>query len=180
MNETCAVLWRADILRDSGSDDPYSLSRRYPTRRSKAETIMYAIVDIKDKQFKVQEGEYVYVPHHADAEIDDTLTLDQVLLISDGEGDVTLGTPTVDGASITARVIDQVKGDKVIVFKKKRRKRYKVKKGHRQQYTKIQIEALDANGKKKAASKKKSEKTTAKAEDAEAEAADTASDDGDA
>ncbi len=141
---------------------------------------MYAIVDIKDKQFKVQEGEYVYVPHHADAEIDDTLTLDQVLLISDGEGDVTLGTPTVDGASITARVIDQVKGDKVIVFKKKRRKRYKVKKGHRQQYTKIQIEALETNGKKKAASKK-SKKTKVKAEDAEADAAaETASDDADA
>lgn len=136
---------------------------------------MYAIVDIKDKQFKVQEGEYVYVPHHADAEIDDTLTLDQVLLISDGEGEVTIGTPTVDGASITARVIDQVKGDKVIVFKKKRRKRYKVKRGHRQKYTKIQIEALETNGKKKAASKK----AKAKAEDAEADAPETASDDAD-
>jgi large subunit ribosomal protein L21 len=137
---------------------------------------MYAIVDIKDKQFKVREGEFVYVPHHADAEIDDTLTLDQVLLISDGDGDVTLGTPTVDGASITARVIDQVKGDKVIVFKKKRRKRYKVKRGHRQQYTKIQIEALDTNG--KAASKKTSKQAEAK--NAEAEAADEASNDSDA
>lgn len=107
---------------------------------------MYAIVDIKDKQFKVREGEYVYVPHHADAAIDETLTFDRVLLVSDGDGDVHIGTPTVDGASVTARVIDQVKGDKVIVFKKKRRKRYKVKRGHRQQYTKIQIEALTTNG----------------------------------
>jgi large subunit ribosomal protein L21 len=137
---------------------------------------MYAIVDIKDKQFKVQEGEYVYVPHHADAEIDDTLTLDQVLLISDGDGDVTLGTPTVEGASITARVIDQVKGDKVIVFKKKRRKRYKVKRGHRQQYTKIQIEALETNGKAASTSKK----AEAEAEAAETDTADTASDEADA
>ena len=162
----------------------YSLSRRYPARRSKAETNMYAIVDIKDKQFKVQEGEYVYVPHHADAAIDDTLILDQVLLISDGDGDVTLGTPTVEGASVTARVIDQVKGDKVIVFKKKRRKRYKVKRGHRQQYTKLQIEALETNG--QAASPPSSKKAEADAEDTEADtsdpasSADTASDDADA
>lgn len=107
---------------------------------------MYAIVDIKDKQFKVREGEYVYVPHHADADIDDTLTFDRVLLVSDGDGAVQLGTPTVEGASVSARVVDQVKGDKVIVFKKKRRKRYKVKRGHRQEYTKIQVEALQTNG----------------------------------
>jgi len=128
---------------------------------------MYAIVDIKDKQFKVREGEYVYVPHYADAEVDDTLTLDRVLLLSDGDGDVKLGTPTVEGASVTARVVDQVKGDKVIVFKKKRRKRYKVKRGHRQQYTKIQIEALETNGKAK-----KSKKSKKKAKKKEAESAD--------
>lgn len=107
---------------------------------------MYAIVDIKDKQFKIREGEYVYVPHHADAAIDDTLTFDRVLLVSDGDGSVQLGAPTVEGATVSARVVDQVKGDKIIVFKKKRRKRYKVKKGHRQQYTKVQIEALQTNG----------------------------------
>jgi len=103
---------------------------------------MYAIVDIKDKQFKAREGETLYVPHHNGAAIDDTVTFDRVLLISDGDGEVTLGTPTVEGAAVTARVVDQVKGDKVIVFKKKRRKRYRVKRGHRQQYTKVQIEAL--------------------------------------
>ncbi len=108
----------------------------------KAETLMYAIVDIKDKQFKVRENDTIYVPHH-DANVEDTLTLDRVLLLSDGEGDVTIGTPHVDGASVTARVVDQVKGDKVIVFKKKRRKRYRVKRGHRQQYTKITIESLN-------------------------------------
>jgi large subunit ribosomal protein L21 len=107
---------------------------------------MYAIVDVKDKQFKVRENDTLYVPYHSDAEVDDTLTLDRVMLLSNGEGDVTLGTPTVDDASVTARVVDQVKGDKVIVFKKKRRKRYRVKRGHRQQYTKIYVESLNTNG----------------------------------
>lgn len=103
---------------------------------------MYAIVDVKDKQFKVSENDTLYVPYHSDAEADDELTLDRVLLVSDGEGDVTLGTPTVDGATVSATVLEQVKGDKIIVFKKKRRKRYRVKRGHRQQYTQIEITAL--------------------------------------
>jgi large subunit ribosomal protein L21 len=107
---------------------------------------MYAVVDIKDKQFKVQEGDTLYVPYHSDANADQELTLDRVLLLSDGEGDVTLGTPTVEGASVSARVLEHVKGDKVIVFKKKRRKRYRVKRGHRQQYTQIEIESLNVNG----------------------------------
>jgi large subunit ribosomal protein L21 len=107
---------------------------------------MYAIVDVKDKQFKVREGQRLYVPRHSDVEPDDTLTFDRVLLVSDGDGDVAIGTPTVDGASVEARVLDQVKGDKVLVFKKKRRKRYRVKRGHRQPYTQVQIEALHANG----------------------------------
>jgi large subunit ribosomal protein L21 len=107
---------------------------------------MYAIVDVKDKQFKVREDDTLYVPYHAEADVDEELTLDRVLLVSDGDGDVTLGTPTVDDATVQARVVDHVKGDKVIVFKKKRRKRYRVKRGHRQQYTQIEIEALHVNG----------------------------------
>ncbi len=107
---------------------------------------MYAIIDVADKQFKVRENDVLYVPHRAGAQPDDTLTFDQVLLVSNGDGDVTLGTPTVDGAQVTARVVDHVKGDKVLVFKKKRRKRYRVKKGHRQQYTQVQIEQLSTNG----------------------------------
>jgi large subunit ribosomal protein L21 len=107
---------------------------------------MYAIVDVKDKQFKVQEDDTLYVPYHADAEPDDELTLDRVLLVSDGDGTVSVGTPTVEGATVTARVLDHVKGDKVLVFKKKRRKRYRVKRGHRQQYTQLRIEALHTNG----------------------------------
>ena len=107
---------------------------------------MYAIVDVKDKQFKVREDDTLYVPYHSEAETDQELTLDRVLLVSDEEGDATLGTPTVADASVTARVTEHVKGDKVIVFKKKRRKRYRVKRGHRQQYTQIQIESLNVNG----------------------------------
>jgi large subunit ribosomal protein L21 len=113
---------------------------------------MYAIVDVKDKQFKVREGDTLYVPYHSEADEDDTLPLDRVLLVSDGDGDVTLGTPAVEGASATARVLEHVKGDKVIVFKKKRRKRYRVKRGHRQQYTRIEIESLTTNGTGSAAS----------------------------
>jgi len=107
---------------------------------------MYAIVDVKDKQFKVRKDDTLYVPYHAEADVDEELTLDRVLLVSDEDGDATLGTPTVDGATVQARVVDHVKGDKVIVFKKKRRKRYRVKRGHRQQYTQIQIESLRVNG----------------------------------
>jgi large subunit ribosomal protein L21 len=132
---------------------------------------MYAIVDVKDKQFKVRENDTLYVPYHADAEVDETLTLDRVLLLSNGDGDTTLGTPTVDGATVTARVVDHVKGDKVIVFKKKRRKRYRVKKGHRQQYTQIHIESLNADG---AAPPPADDETEEPAEDESPAAAETA------
>jgi large subunit ribosomal protein L21 len=130
---------------------------------------MYAIVDVKDKQFKVREDDTLYVPYHSEAEADQQLSLDRVLLVSDGEGDVTLGTPTVEDASVTARVLEHVKGDKVIVFKKKRRKRYRVKRGHRQQYTQIQIESLDLNGAAESSEEAESEAV----EESELEADDT-------
>lgn len=114
---------------------------------------MYAIVDIADKQYKVREDDTLYVPHRKNAQPDDTLTIDRVLLVSSGDGDVTLGTPTVGSATVEAKVLGHVKGDKVLVFKKKRRKRYKVKKGHRQRYTQIQITTLDANGASNGSSK---------------------------
>ena len=104
---------------------------------------MYAIVEISGKQFKVQEDTTLYVPRQQ-AEVGDTLTFDRVLLVS-GD-DVQVGAPTVSGASVSAKVVDHVKADKVIVFKKKRRKGYRVKNGHRQQYTKVSIDALNLNG----------------------------------
>jgi len=102
---------------------------------------MYAIIDVADKQFKVREGQEIFVPYHSDLSAEDTLSIDRVLLLSNDE-EVTVGTPTVDGASVEATVVEHVKGDKVLVFKKKRRKRFKVKRGHRQQYTKIHIDSI--------------------------------------
>ena len=98
---------------------------------------MYAIVDIAGKQFKVKKDQELFVNKLQDA-VDSNVEFDKVLLV-DNEGKVTVGTPTVKGASVSAKVLEHVKGDKVIVFKKKRRKGYAVKNGHRQDYTKIQI-----------------------------------------
>jgi large subunit ribosomal protein L21 len=106
---------------------------------------MYAIVEIKGKQFKVQEQDTLYVPKLKDADVDDTVTFDRILLV--GGDDIQVGAPTVNGALMQAKVLGHVKADKVLVFKKKRRKRYKVTRGHRQQYTQLQVESLSLNGK---------------------------------
>lgn len=103
---------------------------------------MYAIVTIAGQQFKVEEGQQIFV-HRLDANEGDKIDFDQVLL-TDNDGSINVGTPTLSGAKVSATVMDQVKGDKVIVFKKKRRKGYRVKNGHRQQFTKIQIDAISA------------------------------------
>ena len=104
---------------------------------------MYAIVEIGGKQFKVQKDVKVYVPR-MQAEVGDSVTLDSVLLVSGDDG-VSVGAPTVSGASVTAEVLGHVLADKVIVFKKKRRKGYRVKNGHRQPYTQISITDLSVN-----------------------------------
>ena len=105
---------------------------------------MYAIVEIAGKQFKLEEGATLFVPHLSQAK-DEQVTFDRILMHVDGD-DVQVGTPTLQGSTITARILEHVKGDKITVFKKKRRKRYRVKNGHRQQYTQIQIDALNING----------------------------------
>lgn len=104
---------------------------------------MYAIVEIGGKQFRAEEGATLFVPR-LKAEEGDEITFDRVLLTS-GDSGVSVGAPTVDGASVTATVLGHVKGDKVIVFKKKRRKGYRVKNGHRQPYTQIKIGSLSVN-----------------------------------
>ncbi len=101
---------------------------------------MYAIVEIAGQQFKVEQGRKVYV-HRLEAEEDSKIELDKVLLI-DNDGTVTIGTPVVEGAKVTATVLKHLKGDKVIVFKKKRRKTFKRKNGHRQYLTQILIEGI--------------------------------------
>jgi large subunit ribosomal protein L21 len=103
---------------------------------------MYAIVTIAGQQFKVEEGRELFV-HQLDAKEGDELSFDEVLLIDDG-GEIQLGQPTVEGAEVKASVMEHVKGDKIIVFKKKRRKGYRRKKGHRQRFTKIKVDAINA------------------------------------
>ena len=101
---------------------------------------MYAIVEIAGQQFKVEKDKKLFV-HRLDAEAGDSVDFEKVLLV-DNDGKIAVGTPTVKGAKVTAKVLDQVKGDKVIVFKKKRRKGYKKSNGHRQQFTQIQVETI--------------------------------------
>ncbi|MBT8266406.1 MAG: 50S ribosomal protein L21 [Bacteroidia bacterium] len=120
---------------------------------------MYAIVEIAGQQFKVVKDQKVFV-HRLQTEEGKKVNFDNVLLIGDGDN-VTVGAPAIDGAQVGAKVLKHLKGDKVIVFKKKRRKGYRVKNGHRQSLTEIVIEGIIAKGAKKAAPAKK--ETTAKA-----------------
>ncbi|HEX5743036.1 MAG TPA: 50S ribosomal protein L21 [Flavobacteriaceae bacterium] len=108
---------------------------------------MYAIVEIAGQQFKVTKDQKVYV-HRLQAEAGSKISFDKVLLIDDN-GAVTIGAPAIEGAEISAKILEHLKGDKVIVFKKKRRKGYKVKNGHRQYLTQIQIEGISATGNEK-------------------------------
>lgn len=101
---------------------------------------MYAILDVNNRQYKVKQGQEIYVDLQS-AEIGSNLTFSKVLL-AENEGSVRVGTPNLPNASVSAKVLDHVKGDKVIVFKKKRRKGYRVKKGHRQQFTKVRIDSI--------------------------------------
>jgi large subunit ribosomal protein L21 len=103
---------------------------------------MYAIVTIAGQQFKVAEGNSIYV-HRLEAEAGSSVTFDQVLMV-EKDGNTTIGTPNVAGATVKATVNEHLKGDKVIVFKKKRRKGYRVKNGHRQYLTQITIDAIVA------------------------------------
>jgi large subunit ribosomal protein L21 len=112
---------------------------------------MYAIVEIAGQQFKVAKDQKVYV-HRLQGEEGSKVTFDNVLLLDDA-GNVTLGAPAIEGASVTAQILSHLKGDKVIVFKKKRRKGYRKKNGHRQSFSEIQIESITATGAKKTAKK---------------------------
>ncbi len=101
---------------------------------------MYAIVDISGKQFKVTQDQYVYAPKMQGDE-GASVEFDKVLLV-DNDGKVDVGTPVLKGVKVSGKILEHVKGDKVIVFKKKRRKGYKVRNGHRQDYTKVLIEKI--------------------------------------
>jgi large subunit ribosomal protein L21 len=103
---------------------------------------MFAIVEIAGQQFKVEKDQTLYV-HRLPQEEGASIDLNNVLLL-DNNGKVTVGVPNVSGASVKAKVLNHLKGDKVLVFKKKRRKGYRKMNGHRQYLTKIQIEAIKA------------------------------------
>jgi large subunit ribosomal protein L21 len=112
---------------------------------------MYAIVEIAGQQFKVAKDQKVFVHRLPEAE-GNKVSFDRVLLIGNGDN-ITIGAPAIDGAAVEAKVVKHLKGDKVIVFKKKRRKGYRVKNGHRQSLTELVIEGIVAQGAKKAAAK---------------------------
>jgi large subunit ribosomal protein L21 len=123
---------------------------------------MFAIVEIAGQQFKVVKDQKVFV-HRLDAKTGDKVSFDQVFMLADGDK-VTVGAPAVANASVEAKVVRHFKDDKVIVFKKKRRKGYRVKNGHRQSLTEIIIESVGVGKAKKAAPKAKAEAPKAKAE----------------
>ena len=103
---------------------------------------MYAIVEIAGQQFKVQKDQKIFV-HRLDAEAGSKVEFDKVLLV-DNDGKITLGAPAIEGAKVTAEVTEHLKGDKVIIFHKKRRKGYRKKNGHRQSFTAIKISSIKA------------------------------------
>lgn len=124
---------------------------------------MYAIVEIGGHQYRVAENDVLFVDRqNSDKK---KLSFDKVLLIKDAKGKVTIGKPTIKGATVSATLEDQVKADKVIVFKKKRRKGYKVKNGHRQQLSQIKIGKIATKAAKPKAAPKKAAEETATKED---------------
>ncbi len=116
---------------------------------------MYAIVEIAGQQFKVEKDQRYFV-HQLDGKEGDKVVFDNVLLLDD-KGKISVGAPAVKGAQVTAKIEQHLKGDKVIVFKKKRRKGYAVKNGHRQRFSEITVESISTKVAKKATEAKKEE-----------------------
>ena len=121
---------------------------------------MYAIVEIAGQQFKVAKDQKVFVNRLAGEE-GDKVSFDNVLLLDDN-GSVTVGAPAIDGAQVSAKVVKHLKGDKVIVFKKKRRKGYRKKNGFRAYLTELSIDSIVAKGAKKEPAKKAAPKAEKK------------------
>lgn len=123
---------------------------------------MYAIVDIAGQQFKVEKDTKVFA-HRLEGKEGSKVTFDKVLLL-DEKGKVTVGTPTVTGATVSAKIVSHLKDDKVLVFKKKRRKGYQKLNGHRQAITELVIEGISAKGSAKKAEPKAEKEAAPKAE----------------
>ena len=105
---------------------------------------MYAIVNTGGKQYRMQPGDTVRV-EYLPGDQGDLIELDDVRLLSDDDGDVTVGAPTVEGAKVTAEVVQQGRGKKVIVFKYKAKTRYRRKNGHRQNFTELRVTDISYN-----------------------------------
>jgi large subunit ribosomal protein L21 len=120
---------------------------------------MYAIVEIAGQQFKVEEGKKIFV-HRLDVEEGKEIEFDKVLLLED-EGKIIIGEPTIKDAVVGGKVLDHMRGDKVIVFKKKRKKGYRVKNGHRQNFTQVEIISINGKSSPKKAAPKKAEPNVA-------------------
>ncbi|MEI8226269.1 MAG: 50S ribosomal protein L21 [Bacteroidota bacterium] len=116
---------------------------------------MYAIVEIAGQQFKVEEGKKIFV-HRLEVEEGNQIEFDQVLLIED-DGKITIGEPIIKDAIVEGKILDHMRGDKVIVFKKKRKKGYRVKNGHRQNFTQVEIVSINVKASPKKATPKKEE-----------------------
>jgi len=123
---------------------------------------MYAIVEIAGQQFKVEQNDEIFV-HRLEGDPGTKIQFDQVLLL-DNHGKISVGMPLVEGAHITGQIVSHVRGDKVVIFKKKRRKGYEKESGHRQDFSKVLIEKINVKGGSKA------KKTKEKAEEEPAEA----------
>mgnify|MGYP001812621784 FL=1 len=126
---------------------------------------MYAVVNSGGKQYKVQKGEILKV-EKISGDVGNPVTFDRVLMFSDGEN-VSIGQPLLDGVSVEGHIVEQGKARKIIVFKYKRRKRFRRKNGHRQEFTAVQIDSINAKGTK--AAKAAEPKAEAKAEVTESE-----------
>lgn len=103
---------------------------------------MYAIVEIAGKQFKVEKDKYIYT-HRLSGDAGSSVTFEKVMLV-DNSGKISVGLPNIKGASVTGKVLEHIRDNKVLVFKKKRRKGYKKKNGHRQYLSKVLIESINA------------------------------------
>lgn len=132
---------------------------------------MYAIVEIAGQQFKVEEGKKIFV-HRLETEKETILEFDRVLLVED-DNNILVGEPTIENFIVEGKVLDHVRGDKVIVFKKKKKKGYRVKNGHRQNFSEVEIIGIGEKGKIVRKESVKKEKVTKVAEPAEGEIAET-------
>lgn len=131
---------QVSVLHESGGDE-----RRTPPGKNRFNTyIMYAIVEINGQQFKVEQGKKLFVNHIQNAESGQTVEFEKVMLV-DNNGAITVGAPLVKGAKVVCEVVDPlIKGDKVLIFHKKRRKGYRKLNGYRHQFTQISVKEVIA------------------------------------